>query len=30
MIPFFAELARVTAPGGAVVIALVSGPSTPI
>jgi len=30
MIPFFAELARVTAPGGTVVIAHVSGPSTPI
>jgi ubiquinone/menaquinone biosynthesis C-methylase UbiE len=30
MIPFFSELARLTAPGGAVVIAHVSGPSTPI
>lgn len=30
MIPFFRELARLTAPGGAVVIAHVSGPSTPI
>ncbi len=30
MIPFFAELARVTAPGGTVVVAHVSGPSTPI
>jgi SAM-dependent methyltransferase len=30
MIPFFAELARVTAPGGIVVVAHVSGPSTPI
>jgi SAM-dependent methyltransferase len=30
MIPFFPELARVTASGGAVVIAHVSGPSTPI
>lgn len=30
MIPFFAELARVTAPGGTVVVVHVSGPSTPI
>jgi SAM-dependent methyltransferase len=30
MIPFFGELARVTAPGGAVVISAVSGPETPI
>lgn len=30
MIPFFGELARVTAPGGAVVIASSSGPETPI
>lgn len=30
MIPFFAELARVTAPGGTVVVAHVSGPATPI
>lgn len=30
MIPFFAELARVTAPGGAVVLAFSSGPETPI
>ncbi len=30
MIPFFAELARVTAPAGAVIVAHVSGPSTPI
>jgi SAM-dependent methyltransferase len=30
MIPFFTEIARVTAPGGAVVVAHVSGPSTPI
>jgi SAM-dependent methyltransferase len=30
MIPFFDELARVTAPGGTVVVAHVSGPSTPI
>ena len=30
MIPFFAELARVTAPGGTVVVAHVSGASTPI
>ncbi len=30
MIPFFAELARVTAPGGTVVVSHVSGPSTPI
>jgi SAM-dependent methyltransferase len=30
MIPFFTELARVTAPGGTVVVAHVSGPSTPI
>ena len=30
MIPFFAELTRVTAPGGTVVVAHVSGPSTPI
>jgi SAM-dependent methyltransferase len=30
MIPFFAELARLTTPGGAVAIAHVSGPSTPI
>ena len=30
MIPFFAELARVTAPGGAVAIVHGSGPSTPI
>lgn len=30
MIPFFDELARVTAPGGAVVFAWSRGPSTPI
>jgi SAM-dependent methyltransferase len=30
MIPFFEELARVTAPGGRLVIASFSGPSTPI
>ena len=30
MIPFFAELARVTAAGGSVVIAFSSGPETPI
>ena len=30
MIPFFDELARVTAPGGAVVVAFSSGPATPI
>lgn len=30
MIPFFSELARVTAPGGTVIVAHVSGPSTPI
>ena len=30
MIPFFDELARVTAPGGTVVVAHVSGPWTPI
>lgn len=30
MIPFFSELARVTAPGGYVVIAHARGPSTPI
>jgi SAM-dependent methyltransferase len=30
MIPFFPELARVTAPGGAVVFAFYSGPATPI
>ena len=30
MIPFFDELARVTAPGGAVVIAFSWGPETPI
>jgi ubiquinone/menaquinone biosynthesis C-methylase UbiE len=30
MIPFFEELGRVTAPGGTVVVAHVSGPSTPI
>ena len=30
MIPFFAELARVTAPGGHVVIGFSSGPATPI
>jgi ubiquinone/menaquinone biosynthesis C-methylase UbiE len=30
MIPFFDELARVTAPGGAVVFAFSSGPETPI
>lgn len=30
MIPFFDELARVTAPGGAAVFAAVSGSSTPI
>jgi SAM-dependent methyltransferase len=30
MIPFFTELARVTAPGGTVVVAHVSGPATPI
>jgi SAM-dependent methyltransferase len=30
MIPFFAELARVTAPGGTLVVASFSGPATPI
>jgi ubiquinone/menaquinone biosynthesis C-methylase UbiE len=30
MIPFFAELARVTAPGGAVVFSFSAGPETPI
>ena len=30
MIPFFEELARVTAPGGTVVFAFSSGPRTPI
>ncbi len=30
MIPFFDELARVTAPGGAVVVAFGAGPETPI
>jgi SAM-dependent methyltransferase len=30
MIPFFEELARVTAPGGTLVAAFSSGPSTPI
>jgi SAM-dependent methyltransferase len=30
MIPFFGELARVTAPGGAAVLAWSSGPGTPI
>ena len=30
MIPFFDELARVTAPAGAVILAFSSGPSTPI
>ena len=30
MIPFFAELARVTAPGGTVIFAFSSGPETPI
>ena len=30
MIPFFDELARVTAPGGALLIAFSSGPATPI
>jgi SAM-dependent methyltransferase len=30
MIPFFGELGRVTAPGGTVVVAHLSGPSTPI
>jgi len=30
MIPFFGELARVTAPGGSIVVASYSGPSTPI
>jgi len=30
MIPFFPELARVTAPGGAIVFASSSGPGTPI
>jgi SAM-dependent methyltransferase len=30
MIPFFAEVARVTVPDGAVVVAHVSGPATPI
>jgi SAM-dependent methyltransferase len=30
MIPFFDELARVTAPGGVVVLASYSGPTTPI
>jgi SAM-dependent methyltransferase len=30
MIPFFEELARITAPGGALVLAYSSGPETPI
>jgi ubiquinone/menaquinone biosynthesis C-methylase UbiE len=30
MIPFFDELARVTAPGGAVVFSFSAGPETPI
>jgi SAM-dependent methyltransferase len=30
MIPFFAELGRVTAPGGTLVLAFYSGPATPI
>ena len=30
MIPFFEELARVTAPGGSIVVASSSGPETPI
>jgi SAM-dependent methyltransferase len=30
MIPFFAELARVTAPGGTLVVASFAGPDTPI
>jgi SAM-dependent methyltransferase len=30
MIPFFEELARVTAPGGAIVFAFSSGTATPI
>jgi ubiquinone/menaquinone biosynthesis C-methylase UbiE len=30
MIPFFEELARVTAPGGTVIFAFSSGPETPI
>ena len=30
MIPFFDELARVTAPGGAVIVAFGAGPETPI
>ena len=30
MIPFFPELARVTAPGGALIFASYSGPATPI
>lgn len=30
MIPFFAELARVTEPGGALVVSFASGPDTPI
>ena len=30
MIPFFEELARVTAPGGAVVFSFSAGPETPI
>ncbi|MGH3041447.1 MAG: class I SAM-dependent methyltransferase [Candidatus Rokuibacteriota bacterium] len=30
MIPFFDEIARTTSPGGAVVVAHVSGPQTPI
>jgi SAM-dependent methyltransferase len=30
MIPFFAELARVTAPGGTLVVASFAGPATPI
>jgi SAM-dependent methyltransferase len=30
MIPFFPELARVTAPGGALVVASFAGPATPI
>ena len=30
MIPFFGELARVTAPGGATIVAFGAGPETPI
>jgi hypothetical protein len=30
MIPFFDEIARLTAPGGSVVFAFSSGPETPI